>query len=448
MITYKSLASGAKAAIKSVAAERHRGLVEQSWQYDSAAWRSCQEERFRWIYNHARVSVPYYRQRPHDYPELKPQYKVSDFLQGLPLLPKSVVKEHTKDFWPERSGFLRTSHRTSGSTGTPLVISATLTERALTEAILQSWFLRICGSRRPRTLSLSGFLNPPVGSQDLTWYDPITRRIFLNIYALSRSRRSEIIDALRRLRPRLIFGYASAIGELARLIDGELEDLRQNVVVVATAESLQEHDRADMLAKLASKVFNLYGSQEGTHMVIECELRSWHIMPLIGMVEILDDNGGPIPAGLSGQVAVTGLSKPSMPLFRYLIRDAAVSTGYASCGCGLGWPTMGCVEGRCEDQVRTHDGRRIGLLTDALMKQKNRECAKEAQIVQRSYEDFEVRLVLVSRDKTITEPLERDLTMEMIKRLGYTVKPKFVYLDEIPRGPRGKFKAVVVDFKE
>ena len=94
--------------------------------------------------------MPYYRQRPADYPELKPQYKVSDFLQDLPLLPKSVVKEHNRDFWPDKSGFLRTSHRTSGSTGTPLVISATLMERALTEAILQSWFRRICGSRRPR----------------------------------------------------------------------------------------------------------------------------------------------------------------------------------------------------------------------------------------------------------------------------------------------------------
>lgn len=181
-------------------------------------------------------------------------------------------------------------------------------------------------------------------------------------------------------------------------------------------------------------------------MALECEQRSWHIMPLIGIVEILDDNGEPVVAGSSGEVAVTSLSKPSMPLFRYLIRDAAISTGFGGCGCGLGWPTMGQVEGRCEDQVRTPDGRRIGLLTDALMKQKNRECAKEAQIIQRSYEDFEVRLVLVSRDRAFTEPLERDLTLEMSKRLGYPVSPKFVYLDEIPRGPRGKFKAVVVDF--
>ena len=446
MITYKSAAAGAKAAIKTVAANKYRSLVERTWGFDAAEWRHCQEERFRAIYSRARTTVPYYRERPVDYPELNPDCNISEFLSALPLLPKSIVREYNKEFWPAKSGLLRTQHRTSGSTGTPLVVSASLAERALSEAILQSWFRRICGSTWPRTLSLSGFLSPPPGSQDLAWYDPVTRRVFLNIYSLSRARRAEVLGVLRRFRPKLIFGYSSAIGELARLVNGDLEELKQNAVVVATAETMQERDRADMLGRLASKVFNLYGSQEGTHMALECEQRSWHIVPLTGIVEILDDNGYLVPAGSSGQVVVTSLSKPSMPLFRYLIRDVGVSTGYANCRCGLGWPTMGQVEGRCEDQVRTPDGRRIGLLTDALMKQKNRELAKEAQIIQRSYEDFEVRLVLASREKTLIERLERDLTLEMTKRLGYPVTPKFVYLDEIPRGARGKFKAVIVDF--
>ena len=273
------------------------------------------------------------------------------------------------------------------------------------------------------TLSLSGFLNPPPGSQDLTWHDPVMRRIFLNIYALSPGRRQEILDTLRRFRPKLIFGYSSAIGELARLVDGSLPDLMQDAVAVVTAETMQDHDRADMLAKLASKVFNLYGSQEGTHMVMECEQGAWHIMPLIGIVEILDDKGNAATTGATGQVAVTGLSKPTMPLFRYLIRDSATSTGCAKCSCGLGWSTMGRVEGRSEDQVRTPDGRRIGLLTDALMKQKNRQWAKEAQIIQRSYYDFELRLVMASPESPAKEPLERELTSEMSRRLGYPVYP-------------------------
>ncbi len=40
------------------------------------------------------------------------------------------------------------------------------------------------------------------------------------------------------------------------------------------------------------------------------------------------------------------------------------------------------------------------------------------------------------------------MTADLTKRLGYSVVPTLQYLDEIPRGPRGKFKAVVVDFKE
>ena len=175
MITFNALASGAKTGIKSIAGAKHRALIERSWKFDPAEFRRFQQSRFRSIYNWARISVPYYIQRPRDYPELTPERNVYEFLQELPLLPKPTLRDHNTDFWAKKSGFLRTVHHTSGSTGSPLLLAATLSERGLTEAIQQAWFRRICGSSWPRTLSLSGFMTPNPNSTELFWEDQIGR---------------------------------------------------------------------------------------------------------------------------------------------------------------------------------------------------------------------------------------------------------------------------------
>jgi phenylacetate-CoA ligase len=449
MITFNALAAGARTGIKSIAGVKYRTLIERSWEFSAAEFQRFQEGRFRSIYNWARISVPYYIQRRREYPELTPERNVYEFLQRLPLLPKPTVREHNTDFWAKKKGFLRTTHRTSGSTGSPLLIAATLSERGLTEAIQEAWFRRICGSRHPRTLALSGFMTPNPKSQELFWEDPISRRIFLSIYSLSPQRRDEVIRLILRFRPSLIFGYSSALGELANLIGDAAGEVRSDAVAVVTAETLQEHERELISRNLASRVFNLYGSQEGSHMALECERHTFHIMPLAGIIEILDEYARPVKSGAVGKVVVTGLSKPTMPLFRYIIGDLAQSTGYSGCGCGLGWPTIGPVEGRNEDRIQTPDGRRIGLLGDSPIKRiKGRTGIREAQLIQRSYERFELKLVLDSSGAANRDHLEREIAGDISKRLGYPALIKFEYIDEIPRGQRGKFKAVIVDFED
>ncbi len=136
-------------------------------------------------------------------------------------------------------------------------------------------------------------MTPASGSSELYWYDPLTRRIFLSIYSLSPAYRSEILEVIRRFRPALIYGYTSAVAELARLAGSALIGNKDGVVVVVTSETMQEHDREVIITNLAGQVYNLYGSQEGNHMAFECEHRSWHIMPLAGVIEILDDRGNP-----------------------------------------------------------------------------------------------------------------------------------------------------------
>jgi phenylacetate-CoA ligase len=430
---------------KSASALRYRSMVEQAWSYDQDHFWHCQETCFRRSYDHARREVPYYRGRPLAYRDLSPSGGLLESLQQLPLLDKAVLRDHNTEFWSARKPLLLTEHRTSGSTGTPLRITASLNERALTQAILENWFLRLCGSRWPRTLVLSGFMTPRQGSKELFWRDPLRRNLFLNIYALGAQNRDSLIRLFRSFKPSLIYGYPSAVAELAHALGDALASNAPNVVAVLTAEVLHDHWREQIRSSLATRIYNLYGAQEGTHLTIECDHNGWHVMPLVGIVEIVDHNGGPVPAGQMGRVVVTSISKRCMPLIRYVIGDQAVSTGYARCPCGLGWPTMGRVDGRCEDVALARDGRRIGMLADAIIK-RNQIGIREAQLIQRDYDRFDCRLVLDTVHPPDKLQVEAGIKNEMAKRLGYEAAISFAYVTEIPRGNRGKLKTMIVDF--
>jgi phenylacetate-CoA ligase len=448
-VTSKAIQIGLKTTLKSLAGLPYRQKIEASWTWDRDTVSKFQTQQFGEMYNRALREIPYYRNASVNYPQFTPQTNLIDHLSRLPLLPKAVVKEHNAEFWRQPGKRIwehSTIHTTSGTTGTALQIPATVGERGFTQAVLESWFQRICGKRWPKVLALSGFFVPTQTSSDEIYsWDPLTNTVFLSIYSLSAEHREAVIALLQEFKPQLIFGYSSAVAELARLAGNTYANTRASTVAVVTSEVMHEHQKSLIQETIAGQIFNLYGSQEGAHFVTECSQGSWHAMPMSGIVEIVDENGAAAPRGTIGRVAVTALSRRSMPLFRYLIGDTAMATDGSECPCALGWPTIGRIEGRSEDLVRTRDGRKIGMLGYATIR--HQDVVKEAQLIQRNYERFECKLVLDSKAAVNHSDLEARIKGELERRIGYTVEMSFGYQAEIPRGARGKFKAVVVDFE-
>ena len=335
-------------------------------------------------------------------------------------------------------------HTTSGTSGTPLRIAATISERAFAHANLEEWFLRITGNRWPKTLNLSGFMVPSSNSGEVAWPDKLSGDTYLSIYSMKNENLKPIRAEIERSKPRMIYGYASAVAELAALLAAEPPHGMVNRVAITTSEILNPDWRELIEQSLARRVYDLYGSQEGQHLVVECEAGAMHVNPLIGIVEIVDTAGEPCRPGEAGRVIVTGLATASMPLFRYELGDIAVASPLTiGCPCGSQWATIGSIQGRTEDLVVTPDGRRIGYL--CFHATKNKPQIKEAQLVQRGYDQFVFRLVCRTNDKETGE-LETSLAREIVRRLQYAANIDFEYLQEIPKGPNGKFRAVKVEF--
>ncbi len=95
------------------------------------------------------------------------------------------------------------------------------------------------------------------------------------------------------------------------------------------------------------------------------------------------------------------------------------------------------IQGRIEDYIVTPPGRRIGRIDHAF---KDAVHVKESQIVQECINSITVKL--------ITRPgyssnSEKKLMRELRFRLGPEIEINFEYVNEIPRMPNGKFRAVI-----
>ncbi|HEX2190116.1 MAG TPA: hypothetical protein VHG51_14510 [Longimicrobiaceae bacterium] len=442
-MSVKAMRAGVNLRVRRLLALRYRRRAAAAWGWSEDQYAAYQRQAFERIYRFARARVPYYGA----YPELAAGTELSSALRALPLLPKATVRERNREFWATPPLPLTQHHTTSGTSGTPLVLAATMWEKAFFQAIREEWFHRAAGARAPRTLFLSGFMTPGPEGGELAWTDPLSGDTYLSIYSLNERNRPRVLEILDRVRPGLVYGYASAVRELAVLLGERPASMRGARAAVVTSEVLQPHWREVIERNLCDRVLDFYSSQEGCHAAMECPAGRLHVHPMMGVVEVLDDDGAPAAPGEIGRVVVTGLLRRSMPLIRYELGDSAAAPDPgARCECGLGWPLVGAVDGRSEDLVVTRDGSRVGYL--CFHATKNLSGIREAQIVQRGFEDFVCNLVLAGDFAGDRAGLERRIQEQMVLRLQHPVTVDFRYLEQIPRGGRGKFKAVVVDFDQ
>jgi phenylacetate-CoA ligase len=120
------------------------------------------------------------------------------------------------------------------------------------------------------------------------------------------------------------------------------------------AEPWTEAMRREIQEKLGIKAYDLYGlteiigpgvgheciHQNGTHL---CED---HFYPEI----VNPETGEPVPAGETGELVFSTITKEGMPLLRFRTRDLT-SLNYEKCECGRTSVRMGRILGRCDDML-------------------------------------------------------------------------------------------------
>ena len=126
-------------------------------------------------------------------------------------------------------------------------------------------------------------------------------------------------------------------------------------VAFVTSECLYDHQRKQIERTFGCRVANGYGGRDAGFIAHECPMGSLHITAEDLIVELIDADGQPVPAGQPGEIVVTHLATRDFPFVRYRTGDVGVMDDRA-CACGRGLPTLREVQGRTTDFVVAMDG--------------------------------------------------------------------------------------------
>jgi putative adenylate-forming enzyme len=174
----------------------------------------------------------------------------------------------------------------------------------------------------------------------------------LALYALcpldARAPLQQLVAALNDHRPEHLIGYPSMLSLLAiEQIEGRLRIAPR--VVCTTGEVRTEEMSSNIRAAWETEPFDIYGTTEGLYAG-DCEHHlGMHVFEDLGLVEVVDDRGDPVPDGVVGaKLLVTSFIKRAQPLLRYELSDLVALTS-APCPCGRSLARMVSVEGRSDD---------------------------------------------------------------------------------------------------
>jgi len=250
-------------------------------------------------------------------------------------------------------------------------------------------------------------------------------------------RGSAIAAELAAFAPDAVYGLPSALLEAASALRerGERLSIRR---VFTSGELLRPGVRAAIADAFGAQVFDVYGSSETKEIAWECPEGGMHVNADVIHLEVLDDDGAPVPTGTEGNLVATSLVNHAMPLLRFRIGDRG-SLRPSRCACGRSLPLVGMVTGREADMLVLADGRRVSpyVLT----------CALERE---RSLLRYQVSQLDVSRlrVRAIVRPgVARSLVADRVRTLMRTEVAPFVeteveFVDHLPTGPRAKFRVV------
>jgi len=360
---------------------------------------------------------------------------------SLPILKKSdcqiPLSERLSDGFSLKNTHI---HKTSGSSGTPLIFAKDKYTHALTWANFLDKYAQFgiySNSKQARFygIPLSGM---PYYKERVK--DFLANRYRFSAFDLTTEQFEQNIEKFKTTAFQYVNGYTSVIVQFAKYLRTKrliLKDICPSLkICIVTAEMLFKSDKMLLETQFDIPVINEYGSAELGLISFNNIKNEWIVNGEDLFVEILDENDQHIPFEEEGRLIITSLYNKAHPFIRYEIGDIGAFTKSRSNKSRK----LKTLKGRTSDIIKLPSGKKSAGLTFYYITKTiidNNTDVKEFIIEQHKINEF---LILYKSDKELIKSKIDLIHNEVEKYLESNLNVFFKRKDNLNRSKNGKLK--------
>lgn len=417
---------------------------------------ALQLRRLRDVCNRAYANVPFYRAAFDEIGLTPADIRSLDDVRHLPFTEKQDLRDHYPYglFAVPRENIVRL-HASSGTTGKAVVSGYTARDLDIW-AELAARSLSAAGVTRSDVVHVAygyGLFTGGLGAHGGA------ERVGATVVPASGGATRRQAQLMRDFGATVLCctpSFALHLWEAGQETGVDFRDLPLRIGVFG-AEPWSEAMRRDMEQKMGITACNIYGLSEvmGPGVAMECAearqgLHIWedHFLP-----EIIDPvSGERLPAGETGELVLTTLTKEGVPLIRYRTRDLT-SLDFTPCACGRTHARIARLAGRSDDMLIIRGVNVFPQQIETLVLESGGLSHNYQIVVDRegNLDTLEVRVEVdeanFADEIRKLQSLERSLAKNIKEYLGVTARVRLMEPHSIERS-EGKAKRIVDRRKE
>ena len=393
-----------------------------------------QKKRLAEILSYAKIKSSYYS-------KLIPNFNYNDpysVIQEIPILTKEIIRLN-------RSSLLTTSIKkltklsSSGSTGIQTDVYLNRHELSFDRAIQTHWW-EWAGYRIGMPMVQTGL------STNRSFEKKVKDILFQVYYAFAFAFNRENIGPISNYissKKAFLGGYASSLYTLSEL----LKDRKYRCSsAISWGDKLFDHYKLSIENTFQCKVYETYGTGEGFKIASQRDLDHLYIMSPYVYLELLDDDGLPVPDGTIGHVVVTSLINYSMPLIRYRLGDLAVRLPRDEypINRALALPLLKKVIGRETDLISTPRGKKL-IVHSFTGVFEHYSSIRQFCVVQEVLDGILVKYI---RGLNFNPKVLDEIKIKLLHFIDEPFLIEFCEVDYIPNTPSGKPQIVISKLKK
>lgn len=319
--------------------------------------KSFQEEKLKEALEYLKARSPYYQRVFRRFDTDISQIRHLEDLVKIPFTEKKDLQLYSEDFLCCPRDKVIDYVTTSGTLGDPVTFCCT--DKDLERLAWNEAKSFDCAGLKPGdTLQLMCTIDKRFMAGLAYWLG--LRKLGVGVIRVGNGIPELQWDTIRRIRPDSIMCVPSFILKLVQYAEEHGIDYRNSSIrrIIGIGEGLRNQDFS--LNLLGSKIkekwnvdlFATYSSTEMGATFSECpEGRGGHVHPELIIVEIIGEDGMPVPDGQSGEIVVTTLGVEGMPLLRFRTGDIAAKV-VEPCACGRNSYRLTPLVGRKNNMIK------------------------------------------------------------------------------------------------